>query len=516
MTMKEKRKNGSLLRLREAVRNEGRLTLLALLVLTLGGAALRLAFLFQPVVHDEAVTYVYFASRPLSTALSYYPFPNNHLLNTLLVKASTGLFGNSPAAMRLPAFIAGVLLIPAAYLAIRSLYGRQAALIGSALVAVSSTLVYYSVSARGYTMQALAFALAIRLGARVIRRGRTIDWVGIGVLLAAGFYAVPTMLFFAAGLFVWLSLEGLLRETEHRRKFFYSLCLTIAGTALAVALLYLPVVLRNGIGAFNRGNTASLGFVEFLKALPGGLGSLGVDWRGGVTWAGFGILFIGLVISVVFQRRVGRQKASLPLVFAATGLVLIIAQRVMPYARNWLPALPIFFGAGAAGLVFAVSRVPALRGKEAREGTEPFGWAVVVVVSLLLAIGIGTGVAVTRSAYQPAGQLTLQDADRLAAYLKKDLKPGDVVYLETNVRKPLEYYCMKRGVPLDVFYGYADYKPSPSQVNRAIVIDVRKKAYPLSSTLRYGHLSPSDASRLVLLQNAGASSIYELNHPGNP
>ena len=91
-------------RLAASARAEGTARIFALLALTLGGAGLRLAFLFQPMVHDEAVTYVYFASRPLGFALSYYPFPNNHLLNTLLVKASTGIFGNSPPALRLPAF----------------------------------------------------------------------------------------------------------------------------------------------------------------------------------------------------------------------------------------------------------------------------------------------------------------------------------------------------------------------------------------------------------------------------
>ena len=52
-----------------------RWTLLAVVAV---GAILRLIFLFQPMRYDEAFSFLFFASRPLSEGLSDYAAPNNH------------------------------------------------------------------------------------------------------------------------------------------------------------------------------------------------------------------------------------------------------------------------------------------------------------------------------------------------------------------------------------------------------------------------------------------------------
>jgi hypothetical protein len=62
-----------------------RKTLVEIGVPTLVAAAVRVPFLGQPMRYDEALTFNEFASRPLYYGLSFYPDPNNHLLNTLLM-----------------------------------------------------------------------------------------------------------------------------------------------------------------------------------------------------------------------------------------------------------------------------------------------------------------------------------------------------------------------------------------------------------------------------------------------
>ena len=56
--------------------------------------AVRLMFINQPMRYDEALTFNEFASRPLYYGLSFYPDPNNHLLNTLLVHVAFASLGN--------------------------------------------------------------------------------------------------------------------------------------------------------------------------------------------------------------------------------------------------------------------------------------------------------------------------------------------------------------------------------------------------------------------------------------
>src|SRR5215203_4846783 len=125
-------------------------------VLLAGALLIRLLYMRQPIRHDEAYTYLYFASQPLGSALSDYTVPNNHLFHTLLVKAVTSVLGGSLPAIRLPAFVAGLLVVPAVYLLTRRSSGdRAAALIAMAAAAVWPELVHYSTNARGYSFIAL-------------------------------------------------------------------------------------------------------------------------------------------------------------------------------------------------------------------------------------------------------------------------------------------------------------------------------------------------------------------------
>src|SRR5205823_10426576 len=101
---------------------------LVLIVVTLGALGLRLAFVQQPMRYDEALTFNELASRPLYYGLSYYPDPNNHLLNTLLVHLAYVGLGNQPWVLRLPATLAGVLLVPATFGLAKLLFGTGAGL----------------------------------------------------------------------------------------------------------------------------------------------------------------------------------------------------------------------------------------------------------------------------------------------------------------------------------------------------------------------------------------------------
>ena len=65
-----------------------------------------------PITHDEAGTILNFSTQSVWDIISYKdPIPNNHLLNTLLIKFSTGLFGMNELSCRLPNLVGGVLYL---------------------------------------------------------------------------------------------------------------------------------------------------------------------------------------------------------------------------------------------------------------------------------------------------------------------------------------------------------------------------------------------------------------------
>ncbi|MBK7606310.1 MAG: hypothetical protein IPI18_03390 [Saprospiraceae bacterium] len=65
-----------------------------------------------PVTHDEAGTILNYASRSIYSIITYEdPIPNNHLLNTLLIKFSISVLGLNEFACRLPNLIGGFMYL---------------------------------------------------------------------------------------------------------------------------------------------------------------------------------------------------------------------------------------------------------------------------------------------------------------------------------------------------------------------------------------------------------------------
>jgi hypothetical protein len=126
--------------------------LLTLLIITMLGFAIRLWIINRPVQHDEAYSFIAFASRPLKYLLMDYHLPNNHIFQNLLVYISYHMFGNQPWIMRLPVFLFGVVITPITYFTSKALYNRDAGLIAAGLVASAYPLIDYSTNARGYIL----------------------------------------------------------------------------------------------------------------------------------------------------------------------------------------------------------------------------------------------------------------------------------------------------------------------------------------------------------------------------
>jgi hypothetical protein len=112
----------------------------------------------QAITLDEADTYLWFASREPS--FIWYPFPNNHLFNSLLMWLSTHAFGVSPLTVRLPALLGAALYIWVAYFICRAITGRFALQLATLIALVYNPFVLdFFAAARGYSL-ANAFLLA--------------------------------------------------------------------------------------------------------------------------------------------------------------------------------------------------------------------------------------------------------------------------------------------------------------------------------------------------------------------
>src|SRR5678815_4844579 len=107
-------------------------------------AVCRVVALSQPMRYDESVTWAYFVGRSWTTIISQYQFPNNHVLFSLLAKATSSLAAWQPWALRLPALIAGIAIVPLTWAVGRRFADRDSALLGAALAGASTPLILYS------------------------------------------------------------------------------------------------------------------------------------------------------------------------------------------------------------------------------------------------------------------------------------------------------------------------------------------------------------------------------------
>lgn len=480
---------------------ESRLHLATLGLVTSAALVVRLEFLFQPMRYDESVTFVHFASRPWYIAMTNYTAPNNHVLNSILTHISTLVFGGEPWAIRLPALIAGVLLVPASYVTARAVYGRHAALVAASLVASSSVLVEYSTNARGYTLLALIFVLLLALATHLATSSNPAEWLAFAVLGAIGFYTVPVTLYGFGGVVVWLGLS--LLAAGQRRLLMRRLLPAVLFAGALSALLYAPIIAASGLHSLVANEfVGARSWSTFTSTLPHSLVSTVRGWHRDIPLPLAAVLGAGFFAALVFHRQLSRfsPPALAVLVWIAP---VVVAQRVIPFERVWLFLLPLYLMTAAAGIVLL------LRPLMARVGREEAVAAVVAVV--LVGFLAGNAVA-TQAVYHSEDTSTFRDGEQVAALLAKQLRTGDKVLVAPPADAILEYQLDRRGLdPAALLYWAA---PGDTSRFLAIVKDAPGN-YTLEHLVTDPRLEGVRLSEPRLLRRYKAASVYEIRRAGS-
>lgn len=320
--------------------------------LTLAGGLVRFGLLLTATPRiDEAYTHVKFVTTTWGQALSDYSLPNNHILHSLLARAVHVVTAADLHATRLPAFIAGTLLIPATGILAHRLTGdRRVAVLTSAIVALLPQLVRYGADARGYSMVALFTVLLVAVANELIdaedRRVRLwVAWVVIGI---AGAFTVPVFLYPVVAVTGWLALLRLLSGRLDAR-FVSEAAGSGAVLGVGALLAYLPAIRNSGLEALiaNR-------FVQSMdfNAWWGGLTAYVAD---SARWAGDGMpaaVAIALVMALGLGLVMPNVPTRLRLLFPVVMLLSLVAmgvQRVHPFERVWSFLLPVAALTAAVG-----------------------------------------------------------------------------------------------------------------------------------------------------------------------
>ena len=203
----------------------------------------------QSITIDEADTYLQWVDRP---GQLWAQISNNHILNSLLMRLSTWLFGLSEITVRLPALV-GAALYMAAALYLSSLIASTRALRWALFVClVFNPFVFdFFVAARGYSMAAAFLLWALAIPAAALTRKldgaeRSLLWPCIASSLCAGLsFAANFSFAFADGalllaVFLWIAYRlPLVRRPALCTRILLAL---IVPGLLAAALLCGPVL----------------------------------------------------------------------------------------------------------------------------------------------------------------------------------------------------------------------------------------------------------------------------------
>lgn len=477
---------------------------LTVAAITTFAIVIRWAPLFQPIRYDEAATWIDYASQPLARSLSDYRFPNNHLFHTLLVHLVAALFGSAPWVLRLPAFVAGILVVPLVWAAGRALYSPSAALISATLAATSASLTLYSTNARGYTILCCLTLVAVLTAARLPRRDNSVAWAELAVVGALGIWTIPIMLYPLGGIFLWLWAEARAGDTVVDPR---AMAQRLQWTALAMgcvtAVLYLPVIARSGItlivgNRFVRPQSRA----SFFAGLPEFYDDVWRDWTRGWPWWLAVAVAVGLVVATVLRGARARRSVSLAgaAILAAT-LLLLLSGRI-PYVRVWLYLLPVAL-IGAGGGIRHLWRwvahvVPAPRRQAAGR---------VALAAAVIAIAAGGALGLTRSRVVWTADDTgvFPDAAALAAQLLARASAGDRVIATAPADLPLAYHLQQDA------RGRSLLTASPDSARRIWIVVDDAGAQDVNTLLRRAEIMTIDFSPPRAVWRHGQARLFAID-----
>ena len=413
------------------------------------GIALAWRNLATPVRVDEANAVLRFSSQSLWTVLSHYDSPQNHILHTLLVYVAHRLGGWEVVALRLPAFLAAILVLPAAWCFMRREHGRFAASLATALIATSPLFIEYAANARGHSLMTLFFLLSLLCAQRLLRQSdATGCWALFALCIALGLFTIPIMAFPAAVAVAWMLVVRWRQAGAAAMLPFAARTAAWSGAALALALiLYAPVLAVSGYDALFQHKYAERTGVSWLD----GPRLLQLAWNlTAVTWTNWhaatpvwaqATLATLVAIGAVAPRRPTGHRGTFPLA-VVLGLGAMLAAKPMLLEIRFtiflLCASMMIAGAGGAWLVdaaltrFRASAIvrDATRGLAVSAALVCFGWW-----------ATRPGVAEWfrwETGWSPS-------APALAANIAPLLRPGDVLGFQISPLAGVRFYLHAAG-----------------------------------------------------------------------
>jgi hypothetical protein len=396
--------------------------LLLMVGIVLIGLSLRIFYIDQPMRFDESATFFNYVNKHWTEVFNYTA-PNNQVLNTILVKLTTMLWGGHPFVIRLPALAFGIASIPLIYLVCKKLGGGG--YIAALILAAHPYCILFSTNARGYSaivFFTLLFLLVAEQATKQFDRSNIFKLALIGSL---GLLSIPIMLFPLSGLTLWLVLQ-LVKNGAPPRKVLYQFFLPFVLIGFAISLVfYAPVVwvtmrhydsLAQGLGMLvNNEFVKATNSEFFFSTIRAHVTNAISVYRKDIPMSALFLFFL-LVAAGFFAdyREKTFRVTQLVLMVVMGAVILFLLKHQMPYPRTWIFFIPIFAIVADRGFTFLIQ---ALRINE----------LACALVLALLCVNISFHLMAKKSVHTYADTGTYPDAQVMAKKLASLLNEGDEV-----------------------------------------------------------------------------------------
>ena len=399
------------------------------------GVSIRGYFLSQPFRFDESVTFLKFVNKGFYN-LFFYPDPNNHVLHTLLVKVSTLIWGSHPASIRLPAFLAGIGLIPLVFCLCRTL--NISGIIASISVSVFPYLVLFSTNARGYTLLVFLTLVLTIVGLQTTKKPYLGGATLVSSIAALGMITMPSMLFPIAGIYCWLACLLLINGNTFKTILFKFVIPSILMTISFTIVLYTPVILAsNGV--------ESIIANRFVQPQPWQVFLSQVNLHFQDTYRSFFAL-IPKVVLIIFAILIvlsiygsARKKdwstlLILPSILLGSAIVFFLKHKI-PFPRTWIFVIPFILFTADSGFTYIIE----IFSHKIRSSIR----VVILVIGAFFALSLISTDSIT--SYGATG--VFPEASIVAKYLKPIMKSHDIVHAQLGAKWPLDFYLWYYNVP---------------------------------------------------------------------
>ncbi|MDR2956448.1 MAG: glycosyltransferase family 39 protein [Prevotella sp.] len=280
-----------------------------------------------PISLDEALTYIYLTNEPLYWSYSSYYEPNNHVLHSLITHLTKRIpFFNTLFCIRVSAILSTFLTWVILYSFVKKYFSEKVSLFVVAISSMMFMSVYYSYMSRGYSLTTLFFVICLYAAFNIMKNdSKNKDWAFFSIAGVLGMYTIPSFLY---PFFTLNFLILIYNYKKIKQQVLFNLL-----TGIATFSLYIPIMIRHGIGALTaNGWVVPIDRKEVLLKLPTFF-SQTIQEIVGIPAIISGIIILSAFIYTCWNKD--KPKLILWAVFGLSPVCLLLLHSVIPFPRTF-------------------------------------------------------------------------------------------------------------------------------------------------------------------------------------